>query len=203
VVITESVQRAFGVEPSTEAELPVLGNAVLPPQLRSESGRVRHRSLGARWHAIRSKTPVRFAAVLALIAAAVVFFPSIVNLWKSVASEGAARISDVVDERSLGDGPLPVGYTLTCPSAGAGWAVEWLWPGDLPPDVAGYGIRTRTDDGPALVHTVLPWSDPAVAPPSIRLSDPASTTVLTDHRGPDGRTIATTSEPMHTPTGTC
>jgi len=203
-VIADTVRRVFGIEPSTEAVMPTLGEAVLPPRFRSEIARPRHRSIGARLHAIRSKTPVRVAAVVALIAAVVVFLPSIVNLWKSVASEGAARINDVVEERSTGDGPMPVGYTLTCPSSGgAGWTLEWSWPGGLPDGVSGYGVRTQSDGGPAIVHTVLPWSDPSLTPPSIRLVDPASTTIHTDHRGPDGRTIDTTSEDMQTPTGTC
>lgn len=202
-VIAEAVQRVFDVEPATEAVLPTLGSAVLPPRFRAEYDPPRHRSLGARLHRIRTTTTVRAVAVVALIAAVVVFLPSIVGVWNSVASEGAARINDVIEERSPGDGPRPVGYTLTCPSAGAGWEVEWEWPGDLPADVAGYGIRTRTGGGPALVHTVLPWSDPSVSPPSTRLADPGATTILTDHRAPDGRTIATTSEDMDEPSGSC
>ncbi len=202
-VIADTVQRVFGVEPSTEAVLPTLGTPVLPPQFRPEIARPHRRTPGARLHAIRTKTSVRAVAVVALLAAVAVFLPSIVRLWRSVASEGAARVSDVIEERSPNDGPAPVGYTLTCPSPGAGWTVEWTWPGDLPDDVAGYGIRTQSEDGPALVHTVVLWSDPSVTPPPARLTDPASTTILTDHRAPDGRTIATTSEAMEAPTGTC
>ncbi len=202
-VITDAVQREFDTEPSTEAVLPTLGNAVLPPQFRAERSREHRRSIGARLHTIRTKTPVRIAAVLSLVAVVVLFLPSIARLWNSVASEGAARINDVIQERSTNGGPLAVGYTLTCPSPGAGWVAEWTWPGDLPDGVAGYGIRTQSESGPALVHTVLPWSDPSVTPPAIGLTDPGSTTVLTDHRGPDGRTVATTSEVMEAPVGTC
>ena len=81
--------------------------------------------------------------------------------------------------------------------------MTWSWPGDLPDGVAGYGIRTQADGAPALVHSVLPWSDPTAAPPAIKITDPAATTVLTDHRGVDGRTVATTAEPMRVPPGTC
>ncbi|WP_419477488.1 nuclease-related domain-containing protein [Ilumatobacter sp.] len=202
-VIAETVERVFEIEPAGEAELPTLGTAVLPPLLRAEAPRRHHRTLGARLVAFRTKTSVRAAAIIALVAAVVIFLPSISRLWTSVASEGAARINDAIEERSPDAEPAPVGYSLTCPSPGAGWTVTWIWPGDLPDGVVGYGIRTQEDGSPALVHAVVPWSDPAVAPPVIKVTDPASTTVLTDHRAPDGRTVATTAEPMTVPAGTC
>jgi len=202
-VIADTVRRVFATEPASEAVLPTLGTAVLPPKFRPERDRPHHRTLGARLHTIRTNRLVRVAAVLALIAAVIILLPSIESLWRSVASEGTSRINDVIEERSSSDGPRPVGYTLTCSTPGVGWAVEWEWPGDLPDGVAGYGIRTRTAGEAARVHTVLPWSDPSVTPPTIRVTDPGSTTVLTDHRAPGGRTVATTSEPMDVPSGTC
>lgn len=202
-VIAESVEDVFGVEPAGEAELPMLGNAVLPPLFRPEGPRPHRRTIGARLHSFRTRTPVRVLALVAIAAAVIVFFPSISRLWSSVASEGAARINDAIEERSPGNDPTPVGYTVTCPSPGSGWTVSWVWPGDLPDGVAGYGVRTQIDGSPAVVHAVLPWSDPDSVPPAIKVTEPGSTTILTDHRGPDGRTLATTAESMRVPPGTC
>lgn len=202
-VIAESVEEVFRVEPAAEAELPTLGTAVLPPLMRPEGPRRHHRSLGARLHSLRTRTSVRAVAIVALAAAVVVFLPSISRFWSSVASEGAARINDAIDERSPINNPMPVDYAVTCSSPGAGWTVSWSWPGDLPDGVAGYGIRTKTDGAPAVIHAVLPWSEPESVPPAITVTDPRTTTILTDHRGPDGRTISTTSSAMRIPPGTC
>lgn len=202
-VIADAARGVFDAEPATDAALPKLGAAVLAPQLRPGAPPRRRRTFGARLHALRSKTFVRASAVAAVAAAVVAFFPSIVNVWNSVAAEGAARITDVIDESSSDDAPLPVGYTISCTTPGSGWTVEWSWPGELPDGVAGYGIRTERDGEPALVHTVVTWSDLSTPPPPIRLVDPAATTIMTDHRAPDGSTVASSAERIVGPVGSC
>jgi hypothetical protein len=92
---------------------------------------------------------------------------------------------------------------LTCADLGGGWLVEWSWPEPPEPGVAGYSISTRTAGAATVAHTAKPWTDPASAPPVARLSDPAATEVITDHRAPDGTIVATTSETMTTPATSC
>ena len=207
----DAVGRTFGVRPEAGTATPTLGAATMVPTHRAPAPPRPRRSLGARWHALRSVTAVRLAAVLALLAVVLGFLPTIVGLWTSVADEGAERLVDVLDEAAPTDGsptsairsPSPVPYTLVCPAPGAGWVAEWGWPGALPDGVAGYGIRTRVGDAPPIVHTLVPWADAASAPPEAGVSSIATTMVFTDHRAADGRVLGTTSASIAAPAEPC
>lgn len=212
--VVDAVERVFGTEPATVAALPKLesvgspftGTASLAPQ--------RRRTFGARLHALRRRPAVRTGALVALLALLVAALPLIVDVWTSVADEGATRISSVIDESGgaiaipvlvdpVVGTPPPVGYELTCVGDSSAWSARWAWPGDLPDGVTGYSVRTRSNGGPPVLHTLLPWSDASQVPPSVRIADPSSTTILTDYRTADGRVVATTASPMFAPDGSC
>ncbi len=224
--VADAVRRTFGAVPSSATVLPTLGAGVVSPIVRSHSRVRRRRSLGAWRHVIGSVRAVRVGALVALVAVLVALLPTIVDLWTSVATEGADRLTDVIDENATTDGspddrlddtrdgtradaridptaPDPVGYVVTCPTSGSGWMVTWSWPGELPPGVAGYAVRTQTKQAPPITHTLVPWNDPDAPPASIRVSDGAATTIFTDHRAADGSVLATTSEQLIVRGSTC
>jgi hypothetical protein len=213
--VADAVQRRFGVEPVKHGVLPTLGLPLEVVKARIVRPPQRRRTLGARLHVLRSNTIVRTVAVIALIGGIVAFLPAILGAWNSVASEGAERITDVLDdpENSAGDvsgvtdsrfgSPAAVQHTVTCPTPGGGWMLEWRWPGALPAGVAGYGIRTSTAQAPPVVRTLLPWSDPTSRPAPVRLPERAEVTIFTDYRGPDGAVLSTTSETVRSPTAPC
>ncbi len=210
--VAEAVRRALGTLPSDGAKVPRLGTPVMPVARWSPTPR-RRRTLGARLHAVRSMPAVRVGSLIALAAVALAMLPTVVDTWNSIATEGADRLTDVIEERTAADdttaangpvdGPMPVGYDVTCPVPGAGWMIEWSWPGELPPGVDGYVIHTMTNDAPRITHTLTPWTDPTASPPAIRLPDAATITILTDHRSDDGRVLATASEVVSVPATGC
>lgn len=206
--VADAVRRSFGVEPATGTAPPKLGVAVRPPTLRPAGSARRHRTMGARLHALRSIRAVRVGVALVLAAVLVASLPTLIGVWNSVASESADRITAVVDDEAIADSspdavtdPAGVGYVLTC--SDTGWLVEWSWPGPLGPGVAGYSVRTRTGGAATLVHTPTIWTEPASPPPDSRLANPSATEVITDHRAEDGSIVATKSETMTAPTATC
>ena len=216
LAVAAAVRRTFGAEPAGDTSPPTLSVAAQPPSSRPALP-PRHRTMGARVHALKSTRAVRVGVVIALAAVIVAALPTIIGVWNSVATEGADRITSVIDDDALADGPesepsappnpvvtpAAVGYTVTCPEPGAGWVVEWSWPGPLRPGVVGYSIRTRTVGAATMVHTANPWSDPASPPPAARVGDPAATEIITDHRAADGSVVASVTEPMVAPSSTC
>ena len=212
--VAEAVRRAFGVEPAAGTAPPTLSVATRPPSTRPALP-PRHRTMGARVQALKSTRAVRVGAVMALAAVIVASLPTIIGVWTSVATEGADRITAVIDDDALADSPVAepstppvatpaaVGYTVTCPEPGAGWVIEWSWPGPLRPGVAGYSIRTRTTGAATMVHTANPWNDPDSPPPDARVVDSAATQIVTDHRAADGRVVASVTETLVVPSGTC
>jgi hypothetical protein len=210
--VTDAVRQTFGVDPVAGTAPPRLGAAAQPPTLRPRASARPHRTMGARLHALKSLRAVRVGAAVALVAVIFASLPTIISVWNSVAAEGADRITAVIDDEAIADStpgpdtaadPARVGSSLTCPEPGAGWIVEWSWPGPLVPGVAGYSVRTRTSGGATVIHTPTSWSDPASPPPDARLVDPAATEVITVHRAADGSVVATASEMMAAPTTTC
>ena len=212
--VTEAVERTFGSEPASATALPTLRTVVPPSGPGAYVVPPRRRSFGARLHAIRRRPAVRAAAAVAVVAVLVALLPAIVDVWTSVADEGADRITAAIDDRAsetavpvlvdpVVGAPTPVGYELTCGGPAAGWDATWVWPGELPEGVVGYTIRTRSNGGPPMLHTLMPWSDPADAPPAVVVADPSTTTVLTDFRSADGRIVGTTAAPMFPPDETC
>ncbi|MDW3214933.1 MAG: hypothetical protein R8G01_13100 [Ilumatobacteraceae bacterium] len=213
--VADAVRRSFGAEPVTSSAPPTLGAPVHPPTLRPTSQR-RHRTLGARLYALRSARAARVGVLVALAAVLVASLPTIVGVWNSVASEGAERITAVIDDDALADGgvdtvpsrgttdtPTGVRYVLSCPDDGAGWEIEWTWPGPTGPGVVGYTVRTRSGDGATVVHTASVWTDPGAPPPAARVVDPAATEIITQHRAADGGIVATATEMLAAPTTTC
>lgn len=216
VAVADAVRRTFGVEPAGGTAPPTLSVAAQPPSSRPALP-PRHRTMGARVQAVKSTRAVRVGVVIALAAVIVAALPTIVAVWNSVATEGADRITAVIDDDALADGPVTepssspnpvatpaaVGYTVSCPEPGAGWVVEWSWPGPLRPGVVGYSIRTRTVGAATMVHTANPWNDPASPPPPARVGDPAGTQIVTDHRAADGSVVTSVTETMAAPSSTC
>ncbi len=218
--VADAVRRAFGVEPSGGTEPPTLGVAMQSPTLRPANPR-RRRTMGARLYAITSTRAARVGALMALGAVIIVMLPTIIDVWNSVASEGADRVTAVIDDDALAADDTPaaptdtlahtdpvrspsaVGYALTCPDPGGGWFVEWSWPGPFEPGVAGYSVSTRTSGAAPVVHTPTVWTDPTSPPPAARLSDLAATQIVTNHRAADGSIVATASEMVTAPTTTC
>ena len=208
--LTDAVRRSFGVEPAAGTAPPKLGVAVQPPMLRPSGAGRRHRTIGARLHALRSLRAVRVGVAIAAVAVLIAASPTIVGVWNSVASEGADRITAVIDDEAIADAnsgvtseTAGVGYDLTCPDPGGGWVVAWSWPEVPGPGVVGYSIRTRTGGAATVVHTPTMWTDPAAPPLAAKLSNPAATEVITDHRALDGSIVATTSEMIAAATTNC
>lgn len=206
--VVEAVRRSFGVAPAAGTAPPKLGVAILPPSLRPRTSARRHRTIGARVHALRSMRAVRVGAALMVGAVLVTSAPTISAVWNSVASESADRITDVIDDEAIADsspGALTdaagVGYVLTCTDMG--WVVEWSWPGSPGPGAVGYSVRTRTGGAVTLIHTPTTWTDPASPPPDSRVANPSATDVITEHRAADGSIVATSSETMVVPTASC
>lgn len=214
LAVADAVRRSFGVEPAAGTAPPTLGISAPPSSTRPVLP-PRHRTMGARVQALKSTRAVRVGAVVALTGVLVASLPTIIGVWKSVATEGADRITAVIDDDALADGPVPepstspdptpaaVGYTVTCPEPGVGWTIVWSWPGPLPPGVVGYSIRTRTAGGATLIHTRTPWNDQASPPPDAHVVDPATTRITTDHRAVDGSIVASVTETLVVPSGTC
>ena len=204
----EAVRRSCGIEPAAGTAPPELGKAILPPLLRPRASARRHRTIGARMHALTSVRAVRVGAALTIAAVLITASPTISAIWGSVASESADRITAVIDDEAVADSAAGaptdaagVGYVLTCTDVG--WVVEWSWPGSLHPGVVGYSVRTRTDGAATLVHTATIWTDPASPPPDSRLANPSRTDVITEHRAADGSIVAMSSEPMVVPAADC
>jgi hypothetical protein len=215
--VAGAVRRAFGVEPAAGTAPPTLATSVPTAPSRPAMPR-RHRTLGARVHALKSQRAVRVGAVIALGAVIVAALPTIVGVWKSVASEGADRITAVIDDDALAEdvaddaaeapgsrssAPAAVGYVFDCPEPGAGWVIEWSWPGPLQPGVSGYSIRTRAAGGPTVEHTTGPWNDPASSPSEARVGTARSIQVITDQQAADGSVVASVIETVVVPTDSC
>lgn len=200
--VADAVRRSFGVEPATRTAPPKLGAPVQPPTLRAGARR-RRRTMGARLHAVKSTRAVRVGALIAFVAVVIASLPTIVGVWGSVASESADRITAVIDDDALAEDATGVGYVLSCREPGAGWTVEWSWPGPLAPGVAGYTVRTRTADGVTVVHNASLWDDPLAPPPAATVADPSTTRVVTEHRSADGAIVATASDVLSTPATSC
>jgi len=209
--VSSAVSRVFGAAPVAGTSAPTLGVPVVPGGQGRAYAPERRRSLGARIHALNSMRAVRVGVALALLAGVLAFLPTIIGLWDSVATEGAERLTDVIDEvdtegsvdDASGQPPMRVRYRLTCPVDGGGWMAEWEWPGPLPDGVAGYAVRTQARRAPVVVHTLLPWSDPTAPPTAARIASTGATTVFTDHRSPAGDIIATTSTTIELPNEPC
>lgn len=217
VAVADAVRRAFEVEPTAGTAPPVLGNAArgrasgpaLPP---------RYRTMGARLHTLKSKRAVRIGAVIALGAGIVAALPTIIGVWNSVATEGADRITAVIDDDALAEDvdddatqparprsfvPAAVGYEFACPEPGDGWVIEWMWPGPLQPGVAGYAIRTRAGGASTVERTARPWSDPASRPSVARVDSARSIQIVTDQQAADGSVVASVTETVVVPTDAC
>lgn len=217
--VSAAVSGVFDASPVAGTAAPTLGVPVLPGVHRPTHGAPRRRSLGARAHALKSIRAVRIGAALAVLGAVLAFLPAIIGLWDSVATEGAERLTDVIeevdsgetdtDEAAVDEAPADVpplagvGYVLSCPAVGAGWVAAWQWPGALPDGVAGYSIRTQTGTAPMVVYPPLLWSDPTTAPPAARIASIGTTTVYTDHRSAAGEIVATTTTEIEPPNDFC
>lgn len=218
--VVSVVERVFDARPVAGTAAPTLAVPVVPGVHRQGYAPRPRRSVGARVHALNKHRIVRVGGALALLAVVLVFLPAIRGLWNSVATEGAERLTDVIDE--VGDtgssddagadqvpaddavrAPMTVGHQLTCATPGAGWDAAWEWPGPLPDGVAGYSIRIQIGNAPPVVHSLLPWSEPTSPPPPARISQSGPTTVFTDHRAPNGEVVATTSDVIEAPSDPC
>lgn len=215
-----TVEQVFGSARAAGAGVPTLAQPTTQPRDPVPLPR-RRRTIGARIHSLRSMRAVRVGLVLVLLAVALAFLPTIVGTWDSVASEGADRLTDVIDEvdnaaTEIADAspptpvtavptaaPAPAGYELSCPSPGDGWLATWSWPGPLPEGVAGYSVRTQVGDSAPVVHSALPWSDPTSPPPAFKISQSGSTTVFTEHRDANGSVVATAAATITPPTEVC
>lgn len=217
VAVADAVRTAFEVEPAVGTAPPTLGTAVQPSSSRPALP-PRHRTMGARLHALKSKRAVRVGAVIALGSVIVAALPTIIGVWNSVATEGADRITAVIDDDALAEdladeGAEParprssavaaVGYEFICPEPGAGWVIEWTWPGPLQPGVAGYVIRTGAGDASTVEHTTRPWSDPASRPAVARVGAARSIQIATDQQAADGSVVASVTETVVIPTDSC
>lgn len=99
--------------------------------------------------------------------------------------------------------PAPVEYEVSCPTPSQGWVVSWRWPGDPPPGVAGYRIRTQRLGGPILTHSLRTWSGPGSEPVDIRVPTDWVLDILTDYVDADRATIGSVTERFVPPTGDC
>ena len=97
--------------------------------------------------------------------------------------------------------PVAVDYVVTCPTQGAGWVVDWVWPGEPPSGAAGYLVHTQRSEV-RLSHTPAIWSDPASPPAGIRVNSAefvVITTLVDDQRD----VLATVQESFAAPAWSC
>ncbi|MEJ7799901.1 MAG: nuclease-related domain-containing protein [Ilumatobacter sp.] len=216
--VSADMQRVFSTSPSGQATLPTLGSPTTNP---------RHVRPVGPWAAaigalelVRRRLPARRVVPIVAIVALLTVLPNVVGLGTSAAQKGVEKgvesvtgvltPSTLVSQAAGNDSamaslspPPDVWYVVTCPEAGAGWLVRWVWPGDLPAPATGYGIATRTADGVLTDHTDTGWSTPTAVPAPVRLFAFDNVTVITEYRDEDGATIASTDEPFRRPPSAC
>lgn len=195
----------------------------------AEPATIRVGKPGVDWAKVFSFPLIRLAAVVAVFAVFIAVLPTAVDWASGRASDvivdsdqrvTPTSVAQPPTSATMADGrstvpsttptapasfapPPPVRYVTTCPSPGAGWVVNWVWPGSLPDGAAGYRVRTQRDGGPILVYPGIGvWDDPAEPPVAIRIGS-TDLMVFTDVVGPDGNAAATTQQPFAAPTGTC
>lgn len=124
---------------------------------------------------------------------------------ESLAQNTTIDVTSTSSVIALLEDPEPIAYTASCAPGGTSWILNWVWPGDVPAGVAGYGVASQRIDGPKVSHTIGAWRSPEEGRPAdLRvMADSADFVVITEYRSGDGTVLAETHEPFRRPSLVC
>ena len=208
------VEAALQVQSARRSAVPQLHRPTLPPTQRGSTPASR---IGQWPKRVRRHLPVRRVVPIAALVVALTAVPNLFGMGSSVAQRGVEigveSVSDVLTPSTLVTeaaarepigSPPAAGYVVSCPTPGSGWAVTWVWPGELPDGAASYGIRMRRSGARSRDLTPTPWSSSTQAPPTARIdTSDGDVTLVTEYRDEAGAIAGTTSELFAAPSGSC
>ena len=96
--------------------------------------------------------------------------------------------------------PADTAGRAECGAASGTWTLAFVWPGDPPPGVAGYGVQWRVDGGVFVDATPGTWAEPSAAPVSLGVDADQTIEVVTEHLAEDGAVLSSRAEEILPPT---